>query len=86
MAEETVFDKAQRLAKQAKAEHQSLELDSRTFTCWSPKRLTAQDITNILAGYGLFNDSLAGEQYGQNTVEWEIKVQIRRVGGDEIWP
>jgi hypothetical protein len=65
----------------------ALEKTQITLKCWSPKRLTAEDVVNMILGFGIHhNDALIEEKYDNNVVKWEIKIEVRRVGGAEIWP
>ena len=48
--------------------------------------LISQDIRSIIQEFGFDNDSLLSEKYDVNTVEWEIMIQVRHVGGSKIWP
>lgn len=64
----------------------SIEKTQITLIRWSPKRLTADDITNLLQTYGWDNDSLLPEEDEEHPVEWEIKIEVARVGGAPLWP
>ena len=66
--------------------NKDLESNNVILKRWSPKRLTAEDISNLVEDFGLNHDSLTEIRDEHNIVEWEIEINIKKTGGDQIWP